>query len=137
MDYYIDRIEKLQDEFHETMEKYPLFGEMIDEIYDKDVKEINDLLEKNDEESLKGAVNKLETLIEYIQNTSTNIKKAYEAFDLMAKEWDQLDLSNLNEKNVQSLNEKVSLAGKLIMEHDIKSIMEANKMLSDVLNAVK
>ena len=49
MNYYEKEFDKLQDEFHETIEHFPLFEEMIDNIYDKDIKEIEDLLLKDDE----------------------------------------------------------------------------------------
>ena len=137
MDYYIEQFQKKQDEFHEVIEKYPLFSEMIDEIYDKQIKEINDLIEKNDEYYLKKAIRKLEDVIIYIKDTSTKINEAYEKFDLMAKEWEHLDLSNVGEKELELFNEQIKKANCLIMEHDIKSILEANRILNGILKKVR
>ena len=74
MDYYYKEFEKLQNEFHEVMHHYPLFSSMIDEIEKRDIREINDLLDKNDEYYLKSAIDKLKKLINYIKTTSENIK---------------------------------------------------------------
>ena len=53
MDYYYHELEKLEKELHDVLHEYPLFKEMLDEIFDKDLKEIDELLEKNDEFYLK------------------------------------------------------------------------------------
>ena len=81
MDYYYHEFEKLQEDFHEVMHDYPLFKEDIDKIYDVDIKEINELLEKNDEFYLKKAIRKLEDVIDYVKDTSTNIDKEYDEDD--------------------------------------------------------
>ena len=42
MDYYYKEFEELTKDFEEYLKKYPLFSEMIDDIFDIDIKEIND-----------------------------------------------------------------------------------------------
>ena len=45
----IKRIEELQDKLHENLHDYPLFQEILDDIYDKRIPEIEKLLYKNEE----------------------------------------------------------------------------------------
>ena len=116
MDYYYHKFEKLQDEFHQTMHDFPLFSEMIDKIYDKDIKEINDLLEKNDEYYLKKAIDKIDRLIDYVKDTSESIDREYDKFD--------------------KLNKRVNKANELIKSHDLDDIKEANKIMEKLLNDV-
>ena len=73
MDYYYHEFLELQKDFEKCLKDFPLFHEMIDEIYDNEIKEINELLEKNDEYYLKKAISKLQDVIDYIKKTSTNI----------------------------------------------------------------
>ncbi len=129
MDYYIHEFEKLQEDFHEVMHDYPLFKEDIDHIYDVDIKEINELLDKNDEYYLKEACNKLEDLISYVKDTSIAIKKEYDTFDKLANIWEKKEITNTDERHLNYLNSQVKKANELIKKHDLDSIREANKIM--------
>ena len=129
MDYYLKEFEKLQKEFHEVMHNYPLFKETIDSIEKRDIKELNELLEKNDEYYLKKANSKLKDLIEYIKNTSTTIKNLYDKYDNLANEWGKIKLFNVSDNELQMINDKVHKANNLIKSHDIKDLIEANRIL--------
>ena len=133
MDYYNKEFLKLQEEFHEVMHKYPLFKEMIDEIEEKDIKELNELLEKNDEFYLKKAISKLEDLIKYIKETSTTIDKEYKKFDFLAKKWESVRMVNVTDQELDTINRKVNEANDYIKSHDVKKIEEANKILENLI----
>ena len=129
MDYYIKEFDKLQEEFHEVMHEYPLFKEMIDEIEEKDIKELNELLSKNDEYYFKKAISKLKDLIYYIKNTSMSIKKEFNKFDELANEWEKVRIINKSEYELSIINSKVNRANELIKKHDLKALIEANKIM--------
>ena len=132
MDYYYQEFTKLQKDFHEVLHDYPLFSEMIDDIFEKDIKDINELLEKNDEFYLKKAIDKLKRLIDYIKNTSESIKKQYELFNKGARIWEKIELSDISEKELDNINSKVKKANDLIQSHDIKDLIEANKIMNEL-----
>lgn len=133
MDYYYKEFEKLQNEFHEVMHHYPLFSSMIDEIEKRDIREINDLLDKNDEYYLKSAIDKLKKLINYIKTTSENIKKEYDKFDKLAGTWETIKLVNVDERELSKINNEVRKANELIRSHNLKDISEANKILERLI----
>ena len=133
MDYYYKELEKLQEEFHEVIHNYPLFSEDIDEIEKKDIKEINELLDKNDEYYLKSAISKLKDLINYIKTTSESIKKEYDKFDKLAGTWEKVILSNIDDKELSKINNEVRKANELIRSHNLKDISEANKILERLI----
>ena len=135
MDYYLNELEKLQEEFHDVMHDYPLFKEMIDDIDEKNIKEINALIEKNDEYYLKEANKKLKSLIEYIKKTSEEIQKEYDKFDKLAKEWEQKRILDNNDK-LDIINAQIEKASELIQSHDLIKIKEANKILENVLKRI-
>ena len=129
MDYYEKEFLKLQEEFHEVMHKYPLFKETIEEIEEKDIKEINELLEKNDEFYLKKAITKLTDLIKYVKDLSITIDKEYKKFDILASKWEKIRIINVSDKELANVNNKVHQANDLIKSHDVKEIKEANKIM--------
>lgn len=133
MDYYLKEFEKLQEEFHETMHHYPIFFEMIQKIQERDIKEINELLGKNDEFYLKQANSKLKSLIEYIKKTNESITREYNKFDKLASEWEKITLVNVSERELSRINDQVRKANELIKSHDLKDIEEANKILETLI----
>ena len=133
MDYYYKEFEKLQEEFHEVTHHYLIFSEMIDEIEKKDIKEINELLSKNDEYYLKKAIDKLKRLISYIKSTSESIKGEYSKFDKLASTWENIKLINVDEKELSRINSEVRKANDLIKSHSLKDIEEANKILERLI----
>ena len=133
MDYYQNEFSKLKEEFHDVMHDYPLFSEMIDDIEEKDIKEINELLEKNDEYYLKKAIAKLKDLIKFVKNTSEGIQKEYEKFDKLAREWDKIELKNVDEKELRNINDEVKKANLLIKKHSLDSLKEANEILYELI----
>ena len=137
MDYYIKEFNDLQEEFHETLHKYPLFAETIDEIYEKDIKELNELLDKNDEYYLKKAISKLKDLINYVKDTSTSIKKEYSKFNKLANTWEKVRIVNVSEKELSAINHQIDKANELIGSHDLKDIIEANKIMESLLKDTK
>ena len=137
MDYYHKELERLQEEFHEVMHHYPLFSEMIDEIEKRDIKEINDLLDKNDEYYLKSAIDKLKRLINFIKKTSVSIKNEYDKFDKLAGTWQEIELVNVDDKELTKINNQVNKANKLIRSHSLKDIEEANRILERLIKENK
>lgn len=133
MDYYYKEFQKLQEEFHEVMHDYPLFEETIKDIEEKDIKEINELLEKNDEYYLKQAIRKLSDLIDFIKNTSTSIKEEYQKFDKLASIWEKIKITNVTDKELDIINDKVKEANQLINSHKLKDLKEANQILQRLI----
>ena len=134
MDYYIKEFNDLQEEFHEVLHDYPLFSETIDDIYEKDIKE---LLEKNDEYYLKKAISKLKDIINYVKETSMSIKKEYSKFNKLANTWEKVRIVNVSDKELSIINHKVNKANELIGSHDLKDIIEANKIMESLLKDTK
>ena len=137
MYYYYNEIDKLQDEFHEVMHDYPLFQEMIDEIYDKDIKEINELLDKNDEFYLKKAISKLKDIIDYVKKTSKEIDNEYDKFDKLARTWEKIKFVNVEQSFLDNLNSKINKANELIKSHDLKDIIDANNIMEKIIKEVR
>ena len=136
MDYYEKEFLKLEEEFHEVMHDYSLFQEDIDTC-EKEIQEINDLLEKNDEFYLKKAIDKLKDLIKFVKNTSTSIQNEYERFDKLASIWDEIRIIDGDEKKVQDINNQVMKANKLIRSHSIIDLKEANKIMEELIKLNK
>ena len=136
MNYYHEEYLKLQEEFHDVMHHYPLFKEMIDELYDKDIKEINELLDKNDEYYLKEAIKKLKDVINYIKTTNESINSEYQNFDKLAKTWEKMHIVTDDEKYLDDINNKINKANILIKSHDIKEIHEANNIMEELIKEV-
>lgn len=134
MDYYYNEFSKLQEEFHEVMHDYPLFLETIQDIEEKDIKEINELLEKNEEYYLKKAIDKLERLIKFVKDTSENIQKEYDTFDRLAHTWEKIELVGVNEKELNNINSKVKEANSLISKHSIDDLKSANSIMRELIN---
>lgn len=134
MDYYHDKFSKLTEEFHEVMHDYPLFLETIRDIEEKDIKEINELLEKNDEFYLKRAISKLEDLIKFIKDTSEGIDNEYKTFDKLARIWEKLVLQDVSDKELRDINDKVREANSLIKSHDIKDLRNANSIMEKLIH---
>lgn len=137
MDYYYNELDKLFDEFHEVMHDYPLFKEDIEKIEEKDIKEINELLEKNDEFYLKKAIDKLKYLIKYIKETSENIEKEYSIFSRLVNTWDKIEIHDIDDNSLNNINSQVIKANELIKCHDLKKIKEANKIMNDLIKNTK
>ena len=137
MDYYYNEFDKLQDEFHEVMHDYPLFQEMIDKIFDKDIKEINELLDKNDEFYLKKAISKLKDIIDYVKKTSKEIDNEYDKFDKLARTWEKIKFVNVEQSFLDNLNSKINKANELIKSHDLKDIIEANNIMEKIIKEVR
>ena len=133
MDYYYQEFDKLHEEFHDVMHDYPLFSETIEIIEEKNIKEINELLDKNDEFYLKKAISKLKDLIIFIKDTSTSIKEEYNKFDKSANIWEKIEISDVSEKELSDINSKVNKANELIKSHDLLDLKEANKIMDDLI----
>ena len=132
MDYYIKEFEELKKDFEEYLKKYPLFQEIIDDIFDIDIKEINELLEKNDLFYLKKAINKMKDLIKYIKDTSLDIDKQYEIFNDLCKKLDKINIIN---QDIDKVNQMINKANTLIKSHNIKDLHEANNILEKIIKS--
>ena len=137
IDEYYKDFEKLQERFHEYLHKYPLFQEMIDNIYDKDIEEIYELLEKNDEYYLKKAIKKLDNLNDYIKETSEEIDREYKKYDNYAKHWNDIGPLNTSQNVLDDLNNRLQKANKLINNHNLSDIKEANEIMGKLIKEVK
>ena len=134
MNYYHKEFLKVQEEFHEVMHDFPLFLETIRDIEERDIKEINELLEKNDEFYLKKAISKLEDLIKFIKDTSESIDKEYKTFDKLARIWEKVIINDVSEQELRSINDKVKEANSLIKSHDIKDLKKANSIMEKLIH---
>ncbi len=137
MDYYYHELEDIKKDFYDTLHDYPLFQEDVDEIFEHDIKEVNDLLDKNDEFYLKKAIRKLKDLIDYIKETNKEIKKEYALFDKYAKEWENSYIDSISQEELTKINSEISKANELIKSHSLKDICEANKKMENVLKRIK
>lgn len=133
MNELIKDFDDLQDDFHEVLHTYPIFKEMLDKIYDIDIKEINELLDKNDEFYLKKAIDKLKDINKYIKDTSLLISDLYNEFDKNVRIWDSFKVINASQEIVEKMNDKVRKANNLINSHDIKDLKEANKIMASLI----
>jgi len=133
----IKRVEELQKKIHENLHDYPLFQETLDEIYDKRFKEIENLLIKNEEFYIREAIKKLIKLNEYIVNTSKEIDKQYKLFDKQCIEWNKYVYINADQSIVDSMNEKSRKANNLINSHKLEDLIEANKIMKDLIYKAK
>ena len=134
MDFYQEKFSKLTEEFHEVMHDFPLFLETIRDIEERDIKEINELLEKNDEFYLKKAISKLEDLIKFIKDTSESIDKEYKTFDKLARIWEKVIINDVSEQELRSINDKLKEANSLIKSHDIKDLKKANSIMEKLIH---
>ena len=137
MNYYYQKVNKLLEEFHEVMHDYPLFKEDIDLIENRDIKEINELLEKEEEFYLKKAISKLDDLIKYIKETSETINKEYSSFSKLVDIWDKIELHNIDDKELNNINNKVIKKNNLIRSHNIKDLVEANRIMDELIKTAK
>ncbi len=133
MDYYYDEFSKLQEDFYEVIHDYPLFEEDILEIEEKKIKEINELLDKNDEYYLKQAISKLEDLIIYVKDTSTAISNEYKRFDNLASRWEKIELITVSDNELKVINNKVKKANELIKSHSLSDLILANKIMKELI----
>lgn len=133
MDYYYNEFSKLKNDFYDVIRDYPLFLEMVRDIEDKDIKEINELLDKNDEYYLKKAIDKLERLIDYVKDTSKTIQKEYEKFDKLAREWEKIEIVDATEKDLKTINDKVKKTNTLINKHTINDLKQANEIMHNLI----
>ena len=132
MDYYIKEFEELKKDFREYLKKYPLFQEMIDDIFDIDIKEINELLEKNDLFYLKKAINKMKDLNNYIKDTSLDIDRQYNKFNDLCNILDKINITN---QDIDKVNNNINKANNLIKSHNIKDLHEANQILEKIIKS--
>ncbi len=133
MNYYHEEFFRLQEEFHEVMHDYSLFKEQIDNIYDNDIKEINELLDKNDEYYLKKANSKLKDLIKYIKDTSISIESEYDKFDKLARIWEDKKIVTDDSNFLDRINQMVKDANELIKSHDLNDIKKANMIMEKLI----
>ena len=131
MDYYYKEFDELSKDFHEYLKKYPIFSEMIDDIFDKDIKEINELLEKNDLFYLKKAINKMKDLNNYIKDTSIDIDKQYNTFNDLCHKLNKIKINN--NQDINKINDNIKKANNLIKSHDINDLHEANNILEKII----
>ena len=132
MDYYIKEFEELKKDFEEYLKKYPLFSEMINDIFDIDIKEINELLEKNDLFYLKKAISKMKDLIKYIKDTSLDIDKQYNKFNDLCNILDKINITN---QDIDKVNNNINKANILIKSHNVKDLHEANQILEKIIKS--
>ena len=137
MDYYYKEFDKLQEELHEVMHDYPLFKEDIDEIEDKKIKEINELLDKNDEFYFKKAIDKLKDLIFYIKDTSNKINNEYKKFDKLARTCSKIEIHDISDIELHTINDKVVKANELIKSHKLIDLSYANKIMEELIKKYK
>ncbi len=138
MESLIKDFNKLQEEFHEVVENYPILEDDFNKIFDKDIKEIEELLDKNDEYYLKKANSKLEDLIEDIKEMSEDIKDLFDKYDSLTKVWNELEIKKeINSRTLDRINNQVKKANELITSKNYKSVKEAYKLLNASVKELK
>ena len=137
MNELVKRVEELEHKLHENLHDYPLFQEILDDIYDKRIPEIDKLLIRNEEFYIREAIKKLNKLNDYIVDTSKDIDKQYKLFDKQAIEWNKITFINADKATVASMNERSHKANRLINSHNISDLHEANKIMHELINKAK
>ena len=137
MNELIKRVDELEDKIHENLHDYPLFKEILDDIYDKRFPEIEKLLIKNEEFYIREAIKKLNKLNDYIVNTSKEIDKQYKLFDKQAIEWNKYIYIDADQSIIDDMNDKSKKANKLINSHKLEDLIEANKIMKDLIYKAK
>lgn len=138
MDNLIKDFNKLQEEFHETIENYPILEDDFNNIFDNDIKEIEELLDKNDEYYLKKANSKLEDLIKNIKEMSEDIKDIFDKYDSLTKIWNSLIIKKeISERTLDKINKQVSKSNELITRKNYKDVKEAYKLLNISVKELK
>ena len=138
MDGLIDDFNKLQEEFHETIEKFPILEDDFNDIFDNDIKEIEKLLDKNDEYYLKKANSKLEDLIKEIKEMNKNLKNIFDKYDALTKIWNDIEIKKeISSNTLDRINNQVKKSNELIVKKNFKDIKEAYKLLSKSVEELK
>ena len=138
MDSLIKDFNELQEEFHETIENYPILEDDFNDIFNYDIKEIEELLDKNDEYYLKKAISKLEDLIKYIKEMSEDIQDIFNKYDSLTKIWNELEIKKeISSNTLDKINKQVKLSNELINRKNYKDIKEAYKLLNKAVKELK
>lgn len=138
MDSLINDFNKLQEEFHETIETYPILEDDFNKIFDNDIKEIEELLDCNDEYYLKKAISKLEDLIKKIKEMSEDIKNIFDKYDSLTKTWNELEIkSEISSSLLDKINNQVKKSHELINKKNFKDVKEAYKLLNKSIEELK
>ena len=138
MDNLIKEFNQLQEEFHETIENYPILEDDFNNIFDRDIKEIEELIDKNDEYYLKKANSKLEDLIVYVKEMSEDIKDIFNKYDSLTKIWNNLEVKKeISQSILDNINKQVKLSNELIIRKNYSDIKEAYKLLNKSVKELK
>lgn len=134
----IDEFNKLQEDFHETIEEYPILEEDFDKIFDDDIKEIEELVDKNDEYYLKKACSKLLDIIKKIKEMSQDIKDIFDKYDSLTKKWNEIEIdASIDPMLLDKVNKQVKKSNQLITSKNYKDVKEAYKLLSESIKELK
>ena len=138
MDSLINDFNKLQEEFHETIENYPILEEDFNKIFDNDIKEIEELIDRDDEYYLKKAISKLEDLIKEIKVMSKDIKSIFDKYDSLTKTWNELEIKReISQTLLDKINNQVKKSHELITKKNFKDVKEAYKLLNKSIEELK
>lgn len=138
MERLVDDFNKLQEEFHETIENYPILEEDFNNIFDKEIKEIEELLDKNDEYYLKKAISKLEDLIKNIKDMSNDIKNIFNKYDSLTKVWNSMKITKeISSTLLDKINNQVKKSHDLINNKNYQDVKEAYKLLNKAIEELK
>lgn len=138
MNELIDDFNSLQEEFHETIENYPILEDDFNNIYDNDIKEIEELLDYNDEYYLKKAISKLEDLIKEIKVMSVNTKMIFDKYDVLTKIWNEMEIKKeINSKTLDKINNQVKKSHELIMKKNYDDVNNAYNLLNKSIEELK
>ena len=138
MENLINDFNKLQEEFHETVENYPILEDDFNKIFEEDISEIEELLDKNDEYYLKKAISKLEDLIQYIKEMSDDIKNIFKKYDELTTIWNNLEIKKeISSSILDKINKKVLKSNELITSKKYKDVKESYKLLNEAIKELK
>lgn len=138
MDDLIKEFNYLQEEFHQTVHDYPILEEDFNNIFENDIKEIEELLDKNDEYYLKKANSKLEDLIKFIEEMSIDVKDIFEKYDSLTKEWNSLEIKKeIDSRKLSQINKQVQKSNELINRKNYHDVKDAYKILNNAVKELK
>lgn len=130
--------EEANNKLHDVMHDYPLFKEDIDYIMEHDIKDINDLLERNDEYYLKKAIKQLNKLSDDLKTRSLLIDNLYDEFDKEVQKWNDGHLNRgISNSELDDINSYINKANDLINNHSVEDIKKAVELIKKANEKLK
>lgn len=138
MDDLIKEFNKKIEDFQYYMDKYPLLHKDIHFIYEKKIKEIEDLVDKNDEYYIKKAIKEIDNLNDFIKDRSTKTNDIFKEFEKLSDEWESIQIKDNIEKTIiNKLNNNMKKSYELIKSEDFEDIVKAIELFRKTIKELK